>query len=112
MLQKFRTRFGKVNVYAAGNPKGNRVLVVPGYSETITHNRKLVDELGKQGMFAATLSQPRKSGSRQGEKLDPLDRQAELLIDMLDKLKDGVKITVVGHSMGAVAVLKAAQARP
>lgn len=113
MLQKIRTRFGKVNVYAAGNPEGERVLVVPGYSETISHNRKLVDELGGLGLFAATLSQPRRSRERRmGQKLDPLDRQAELLITMLDRLGDGVKITAVGHSMGAVAVLKAAQARP
>lgn len=115
MLQKVRTRFGKVSSYSAGNPEGARVLVVPGYSETIAHNRKLVDELGKLGMFAATLSQPRKSRQKHllpGEKLDPLERQAQILITMLDRLREGVKITAVGHSMGAAAVLKAAQARP
>lgn len=113
--QRIRTRFGRVDSYSTGNPAGRRVLIVPGYSETLAHARKLVDELGKLGMFAAAISQPRKSRQRKigdSAKRDALERQADVLTTMLDRLAPGVKITAIGHSMGAAAVLKAAQQQP
>ena len=47
MKQVVTTSYGKAKVYRVGS--GQMVMVVPGFSESITHNKELVDTLATQG---------------------------------------------------------------
>lgn len=107
------TTFGKTKVYSAGisSPQAERVLAVPGFSESISHNKGLVDALATQGFDASTFSQPRHRSK--GGNSDVIQRQADLLLEVVkDTVPQGEKVHAVAHSLGSAAILRAAQQDP
>jgi pimeloyl-ACP methyl ester carboxylesterase len=118
MQARQKSTFGKANLYSAQTTSGSslgEILVVPGFSETITQNSRLVDSLAKQGFDATTFSQPRRRGNKANRKSRAIDRQAALVSGFVDQMALGVenkKINLVAHSLGAAAVLRAAQLNP
>lgn len=112
MKQRTPTPYGKAKVYSAEShsPEAERVLVVPGYSETLTHSRKLVDALAANGFDASTFSQPRRAGK---ESSDPIQRQGNVVLSLVETtVPQGEKVHAVAHSLGSAAVLRAAQEAP
>lgn len=118
MKTRQKTPFGKANLYSVEARSGSslgEILVVPGFSETITQNSRLVDSLAKQGFDATTFSQPRRRGNKAIRQSSAVDRQAALVTGFVDQMTGGVehkKINLVAHSLGAAAVLRAAQQMP
>jgi alpha-beta hydrolase superfamily lysophospholipase len=118
MKTQLKTPFGKANFYsveASSDSSLGRILVVPGFSETITQSSRLVDSFAKQGFDATTFSQPRRRGNKANRKSTAIDRQAALVAGFVDQMTSGVenkKINLVAHSLGAAAVLRAAQLSP
>jgi alpha-beta hydrolase superfamily lysophospholipase len=112
MKQAIETPFGKAKVYSAETPEAREhTMVVPGYSESVSHSKKLVDALAGQGFDAFTFSQPRRKGKEPVN--DPIDRQGEIVLDVLEStLPNGDKVHAVAHSLGSAAVLKVAQVAP
>lgn len=113
--RKTSTRYGKAKVYTAKSnlPKAERVLVVPGYSETLAHSRKLVDALATNGYDASTFSQPRRVGKKGNKIEDPIQRQGNVVLGLVEAtVPQGEKVHAVAHSLGSAAVLKAAQEAP
>lgn len=111
MKNRLSTLYGKTKIYTAQSekPTAERVLVVPGYSEAISHNKKLVDALASQGFDATTFSQPRRAGKDD----DPMRRQGKVVLSILESsLPKGEKVHALAHSLGSAAVLKAAQEAP
>lgn len=108
------TRYGTAKVYTVNEsapPDTKRVLVVPGYSETIIHNEALVHALATEGYKVATFSQPRKMDK--DSETNPIDRQAEILITMIESLTpDDEKINLAAHSLGSAVTLRAAELNP
>lgn len=50
MLSKIQTPYGKVAIYRKTAPNATKtILVVPGFGESLTHNRELVDILANRG---------------------------------------------------------------
>lgn len=108
------TPYGNTNIYSAENrpsSKAERVLVVPGYSEGLKHNKGLVDALARRGYDAFTFNQPR----RKGKVEDPIQRQGRVILSLLkantpqeEKGHQDEKIHAVGHSLAAAALLRAA----
>ena len=107
MLQNIDTTFGKATIYKNG--EGDHIVVVPGYSESITHNRQLVDAIAKKGGYdVLTFSQPRKNAL-----VHPLDRQRDIILSVLDASLDAdVAVHGVAHSLGSLSLLRAAALRP
>lgn len=114
------TEFGKTKTYSStsGHADSPNILFVPGFGETISHYRPLIDALGEKGFNASTFSPPRKTGNNQ---TDPITRQAYILSERIDnrmlakylvdpdiEVADKDKIHLVAHSLGAGAALKAA----
>lgn len=115
MKRSTSTPYGKTKVYSADSEflGAERVLVVPGYSETIAHNRKLVDALAKVGFNALTFSQPRRVGKDSHRVSDPIQRQGNVVLNLVEaSVPTGEKIHVVAHSLGSAAILRAAQEDP
>jgi alpha-beta hydrolase superfamily lysophospholipase len=112
---KSRTPYGKAKIYSVGSqsPEAERVLVVPGYSETIAHSKKLVDALADEGFNASTFSQPRRAGQEVHRVKDPIQRQGNVILSLVETtVPEGAKIHAVAHSLGTAAVLRAAQEAP
>lgn len=110
---KFTSRFGKIKIYSSKeHPSGaENVLVVPGFGETITHNKYLVDALSEIGFNAQTFSQPRNNESNESN--DSIERQGEIVLDLLDsEASRQEKVHAVAHSLGCAALLKAAIQEP
>ena len=83
-------------------------MVIPGFSESITHNRELIDRLADQGYDTFTFSQPRR-----GTFVDPIARQQAIVLELLKALlPTDQKVYAVAHSLGAAAALKAARLHP
>jgi len=110
---KLRTKFGKTNIYSKKSPDANgRIFVIPGFSESLAHVKPVVDALVAEEFDAFTFSPPRRTPKING-KINPLDRQGEITVEVLKSmLNDGEKVYVIAHSMGAAAALKAAQKHP
>lgn len=106
MIQKINTSFGKAKIYRKGS--GPKILIVPGYAESIVHNRELVDRLASKGYDAFTFSQPRRNSF-----VNPINRQQAIVLDVIDVLvpKDQ-NVFIVAHSLGAAAALGAAKIHP
>lgn len=114
MNQRISTSYGKSKIYSTENqdPSSERVLVVPGYSESLAHSKDLVDALGATGLSALTFSQPRRTDKSQVA-LDPIQRQGNIVREILDAtVAKGDKIHAVGHSLGSAAILEAALQSP
>lgn len=110
-----RTPYGKATVYSAQshNPQAERVVVVPGYSETIAHSKKVVDALAMKGFNASTFSQPRRAGKGAHRIKDPIQRQGSVVLSLIEATVPGdEKVHAVAHSLGSAAVLRAAQKAP
>jgi alpha-beta hydrolase superfamily lysophospholipase len=111
MKRRPSSPYGKIKTYSSDSPHpgAGRVLVVPGYSETIAHNKKLVDALARSGFDASTFSQPRRASKVR----DPIQRQGNVVLGLLEtgSATQG-KIHAIAHSLGSAAVLKAAQEAP
>lgn len=102
--------YGNARIYSGRpNPEGDKVLVVNGFSESITHAKPFVRALSKLGYNALTFSSPRHSGEKDD---DPIDIQSDIIQQMLEALPEGEQIDAVAHSLGAAATLRAAQAMP
>lgn len=115
MKQRTSTPYGKAKIYTAESdqPTAEHVLVVPGYSETIVHSKKLVDALASQGFDASTFSQPRHAGKETHKVKDPIQRQGNVVLSLLEtSVPKGEKVHAVAHSLGSAAVLRAAQEAP
>jgi alpha-beta hydrolase superfamily lysophospholipase len=111
---KLETSYGTTNVYRNKPEQPSaKVLVVAGYSESAYHFAALLDALSDRGMDAITFNDPRRGLNKTGEVLDPIERQARILLDVLSILMPkGEKVHALAHSLGAAAVLKAAQLEP
>lgn len=111
MKSSFKSQFGKTKILEAKSKEhGEKLVVVPGFSEGITHTKKLLGALAAKGYDAVSFSQPRKRGDKT---LDPVERQSKIFLNVLDKqtAKDE-KVHAVAHSLGGGALLKAAIERP
>jgi len=106
------TPYGRVKIYRPNKHINQKNLfVIPGFAESITHNKKLVDTLSAAGWDAYTFSQPRKFQSN--PYFDPLERQADVLLFLLKLTAvTGTKVHAVAHSLGSGTVLKAARKAP
>lgn len=109
MIQKINTPHGKATIYRLGVPMAEQYIVLsPGYSETITHCKELVDMLAGKGYSALTYSQPRR-----GYTSDLLGREKTIVLSLIGAtIPAGKKTHVVTHSYSAAAVLRAALERP
>lgn len=107
----FKTNFGKTKILESGTgPRRETILLVPGFSEGIPHVKMLLGKLASKGYDALSFSQPRRRGDKS---LDPIERQTQVLLDVIDKRTlPGEKIHGVAHSLGAGALLRAAQDQP
>jgi alpha-beta hydrolase superfamily lysophospholipase len=109
------TPFGKTKIFQTNSdsPEAQDILIVPGYTETPTHNLKLAEKLAKKGFDVTMFSQPRKVGKEPHADLEPIERQAQIVKSILEttSLTDK-KVHAVAHSLGAGAVLKAAAEQP
>ena len=115
MKERTSTPYGKAKIYTAESdqPTAGRVLVVPGYSETTAHSKKLVDALASQGFDASTFSQPRRAGKEAHKVKDPIQRQGNIVLSLVETtVPQGEKVHAVAHSLGSAAVLRAAQEAP
>lgn len=115
MEQRTSTPYGNAKVYSAKSnlPEAERVLVVPGYSESLAHSRKLVDALATNGYDASTFSQPRRAGKEADRVKDPIQRQGNVVLSLVEAtVPQGEKVHAVAHSLGSAAVLRAAQEAP
>ena len=112
MNQKLHTAFGDSKIYSSPAPNSKpRVMIVPGYSESVTHNKPLVKALYRQGFDAFTFSQPRRNGK--GSVSGCIARQGEVVLSVLEGVVPaGDQVHVAAHSFGAAAVLKAARMAP
>lgn len=106
------TPFGAARIYSTpGVGDTDSVLVAPGYSETVTHSKSVVDALAREGFEAFTFSQPRKPG--EGWPEDPIGRQADLVVRVVEAVvPQAATVHAVAHSLGAAAVLRAAPQVP
>ena len=112
---KYSTPYGKVKVYCAESRllEAERVLVIPGYSETLAHSRKLVDALAASGFNASTFSQPRRAGKETHKVKDPIQRQGNVVLSLVETtVPQREKVHAVAHSLGSAAALRAAQEAP
>ena len=115
MKHEIQTKYGKSNIYSADSHASDaeQVLVIPGFSETITHSKDLVDALAAEGLDASTFSQPRQANSESSATEDPILRQGNVVLRLAESITPkGEKIHAVAHSLGSAAVLKAAQIAP
>lgn len=109
------TAYGQTEIYSADSAEAEaeRAVIVPGYGEATAHNDKLVEEVAYQGLRAFTFDQPRGAGGKDYKEKDPLQRQANILSSLLEnQVPQGEKVHAIAHSLGAVAVLRAAVANP
>lgn len=85
-------------------------MVIPGYSESLSHNRELVDILARMGYDAFTFRPPR----RKAVPIESvLDRQKDIILGILKAIvPEGEKVYAVAHSLGSAALLKAARDTP
>lgn len=115
---KVRTTYGIANIYLRSSPRAiGRVLVMPGFGESIYHVKPVVDALANEGYEALTFSPPRRDVKRAGKRIDPMVRQAEIVLEILEAMAlpatlAGKKVHAVAHSLGAGAALKVAQLQP
>ena len=106
MKQIVNTPYGRATIYRQGS--GEKVLIVPGFSESIAHNKELVDRLARKGYDAFTFSQPRRDANT-----NPLNRQRDIILSVLDSaMPHSQQVDAVAHSFGAATLLSAAQANP
>jgi alpha-beta hydrolase superfamily lysophospholipase len=112
MKPRIPTPYGKVKLYRPNTDnEQERVMVVPGFSESLTHNKKLVDTLARIGFDAFTFTQPRRRGKT--GLTDPIDRQGDIVLKLLETtLRPNDRVHAVAHSLGCAAVLKAAMQHP
>jgi alpha-beta hydrolase superfamily lysophospholipase len=105
------TSYGNVMLYRPEVSSSHEpILIVPGYSESLTHNKKLVNTLVRLGYDAMTYTQPRKRGKT--GLTDPIARQGDIVLNVLDGIGGENKMHVVAHSLGCAAVLYAAMQQP
>lgn len=85
------------------------ILIVPGFSESITHCIPLVDKLTEQGRYdVCTFSRPRNVS-----KSHPLDRQRDIILQVMDSMfGSDKKISGIAHSLGSLSLLRAAATYP
>jgi alpha-beta hydrolase superfamily lysophospholipase len=111
---KLRTSYGITHIYSqkASNAT-ERVLVLPGFSESINHLKPVVDALADEGYEALTFSPPRRNAKHGPKPIDPIVRQGKIIVEVLKAtVKSGERVHAVAHSLGAASVLKAAQLQP
>ncbi|HVC36375.1 MAG TPA: alpha/beta hydrolase [Candidatus Dormibacteraeota bacterium] len=111
---KSNTPYGSTSIYSQ-KPSGSseRILVVPGFGESVSHIKPLVKALTVEGYETFTFRPPRRAVKENGKHIDPIMRQGKVILEILRSLlSEGEKIHVLAHSLGAAAVLKAVQLRP
>lgn len=109
MRQKIQTPYGKITIYSkVGHEVRASVVVVPGFSESITHSEAVVNALAARGYAAFTFRQPRKAADS-----DPIGRLANILHETInsDAIK-AEKVHAVAHSLGSASLLKVTQKNP
>ena len=116
MKQKIKTRYGNTKVYSSnggGSPESTPVFVVPGFSESNTHTKQLVDALSARGHRSETFSPPRKSDRATRKANDAIQRQGDVVLSVLEATHSPDEpVHAVTHSLGSAAVLRAAQQAP
>lgn len=110
--ESINTPFGKVIINRISNSKTDKtVIIIPGFSESITHNKKLLHEIAKQGYNVITFSQPRDNDKN--SIIGPIQRQSEIILNVLKfVVPNKIKVYAVAHSFACAAVLKSAQLAP
>lgn len=97
-----------MRIYRNGPTTAHKVLVVPGFSESITHNKALVDIVASKGYNTFTFSRPRGGPSRH-----PLDRQKDIVMSaLMATVPENEKVHAVAHSLGSATLLRAAREHP
>lgn len=94
--------------HPANSPRGY-VVVVPGYSETITHNKALVGALATEGFETVSFTQPYPTKSQPSpveSRIDAVRRVIEATVPA------GEKIYALAHSLGALPILALAKEHP
>lgn len=111
-MSNHHTPYGKIKLYRPQiEPAQEQIIVIPGYSESIAHNKKLVNALCARGFNAFCYSQPRSRGNT--GLTDPIDRQGDVVLKILDlATKNNEKVHAVAHSLGCAAVVYAARQVP
>lgn len=115
MKSKASTPYGKTKIYSSKSSStgAERVLVIPGFSESVTHSKKLVDALARHGFYAATFSQPRHASKEAHRVSDPIGRLGDVVNSLVETtVPEGKKVHALAHSLGTAAVLRAAQQAP
>lgn len=109
MKYTIKTPYGATKVYQNKGGDNGCILVVPGFSESILHNQPLVDCLAKDGGYDVfTFDQPRR-----GPAHHPIDRQKAIIVSALEHvLPNGDSVHAIAHSLGSVALLRAAATQP
>jgi pimeloyl-ACP methyl ester carboxylesterase len=114
MRHNLETPFGTTTLYSEASKRdttAGSVLVLPGYSETITHHTPLVKALAEEGFNATTPSQPRRA--QRSLAPNAIARQGEIVCHILDSVASSErKIHIAAHSLGAAAALYAAKKLP
>jgi pimeloyl-ACP methyl ester carboxylesterase len=124
MRSSITTRHGLVGVHQvlSPSPDAEPVLVVPGFLEGPAHNEGLLHALASldnNGFNATTFDQPRRHIA-DGTPLSsgPIRRQGEIVLAVINAMNPDDEanteggVHVVAHSLGAAAVLSAAQEAP
>lgn len=112
-MNKIKKYYNEPRLYSSTNRNKSteKIVVIPGYGETIEHNKDLVDALTLIGFDAFTFSQPRRSIDPANAKA--INQQAAVVASIIEKATYGdEKIHAVAHSMGSGALLKAALNQP
>lgn len=109
MNQQVASPYGTISLHRPQpNETEHGLVVVPGFSETLTHHKLLVDTLAGIGYDALGYSEPRRNA-----KPDPILRQAAILSHAIEQaFKDKQRISLVAHSLGSAVALHAASLSP
>lgn len=125
-ISKIKTNYGKIKIFSGQPPAESKglgpeqdsiepVVLIPGFSESITHVRELAKELGELGLVTTTFNLPRWRGrqTRQtGKKPDALTLQTDSILEVIQQQSKGERVHAVAHSLGAVGTLRAALRSP
>ena len=111
---KLKTSYGITDIYSQKPSNATeRALVLPGFGESTYHVKPVVDALAVNGYESLTFSPPRRDVKQTGKHIDPILRQGKIILEVLKAtVSSGEKVHAVAHSLGAAAVLKAAQLQP
>lgn len=114
MLKSLSTPYGKTKILHTQPqaPTGETVAVIPGFSESIRHNKPLVQSLTARGFEVITFDQPRRTGAGDYRIKSPIERLGSVADSILKAAGVTEPVHALAHSLGTGAALKAAKKNP